>query len=143
MINVSVVACIPTLKPVDQTRLAGAAVRYAAIDKDAVLVAAAATPPTRLRAQNPDIDATDAADPRNWDQVVTISTPAWFSDYVLSVSATIDAAGQPAVDDSGRGSVWPARGSRWRHRDYSSKASTARAASSTRRSTARRTCSNR
>jgi membrane-anchored mycosin MYCP len=32
--------------------------------------------------------------------VVTISTPSWFSDYVLSVSAT-DAAGQPAVDTNG------------------------------------------
>ncbi|HOB49321.1 MAG TPA: type VII secretion-associated serine protease mycosin [Mycobacterium sp.] len=100
VINVSVVACIPTLKPVDQTTL-GAAVRYAAIDKDAVLVAAAGNTANPGCAQNPDIDATDAADPRNWDQVVTISTPAWFSDYVLSVSAT-DAAGQPAVDDSGR-----------------------------------------
>ncbi|MDQ1318770.1 MAG: rane-anchored mycosin [Actinomycetota bacterium] len=100
VINVSVVACIPTLKPVDQTTL-GAAVRYAAMEKDAVIVAAAGNTANPGCAQNPDIDATDAADPRNWDQVVTISTPAWFSDYVLSVSAT-DAVGQPAVDDSGR-----------------------------------------
>ena len=100
VINLSVVACIPTLKPVDQTTL-GAAVRYAARDKDAVLIAAAGNTANPGCAQNPDIDATDAADPRNWDQVVTVSTPAWFSDYVLAVSAT-DAAGQPAVDESGR-----------------------------------------
>jgi membrane-anchored mycosin MYCP len=100
VINLSVVACIPTLKPVDQTTL-GAAVRYAARDKDAVLIAAAGNTANPGCAQNPDIDATDATDPRNWDQVVTVSTPAWFSDYVLAVSAT-DAAGQPAVDESGR-----------------------------------------
>lgn len=75
VINLSVVACIPTLKPVDQTTL-GAAVRYAARDKDAVLIAAAGNTANPGCAQNPDIDATDAADPRNWDQVVTISTPA-------------------------------------------------------------------
>ena len=100
VINLSVVACIPTLKPVDQTTL-GAAVRYAAVEKDAVLVTAAGNTANPGCAQNPDIDATNAADPRNWGQVVTISTPAWFSDYVLAVSAT-DAVGQPAVDDSGR-----------------------------------------
>lgn len=100
VINLSVVACIPTFKPVDQTTL-GAAVRYAAMEKDVVLVAAAGNTANPGCSQNPDIDATDAADPRNWDQMVTISTPAWFSDYVLSVSAT-DATGQPAVDDSGR-----------------------------------------
>ena len=100
VINLSVVACIPTLKPVDQTTL-GAAVRYAAVEKDAVLVTAAGNTANPGCAQNPDLDATNAADPRNWGQVVTISTPAWFSDYVLAVSAT-DAVGQPAVDDSGR-----------------------------------------
>lgn len=51
--------------------------------------------------QNPDIDATNAKDPRNWTGVVTISTPSWFSDYVLSVSAT-DATGASAVDENGR-----------------------------------------
>lgn len=103
VINMSVVACIPTLKPVDQTTL-GAALRYAAIEKDAVIVAAAGNLSNRdCNNQNPDIDAT-TADPeqyRNWRGVVTISTPAWFSEYVLSVTAT-DGTGQPAVDDQGR-----------------------------------------
>lgn len=100
VINMSVVSCIPVLKPVDQTTL-GAAVRYAAMDKDVVLVAASGNLSGPDCAQNPDIDATDPGDPRNWNQVVTISTPSWFSDYVLSVSAT-DAVGQPARDDGGR-----------------------------------------
>lgn len=100
VINMSVVACIPVLKPVDQNTL-GAALRYAAVDRDAVLVSAAGNLGTSGCAQNPDIDPTRPADPRNWSGVITVSTPAWFSDYVLSVSAT-DGAGAPAVDDHGR-----------------------------------------
>ncbi|ANW68222.1 type VII secretion-associated serine protease mycosin (plasmid) [Mycobacterium sp. djl-10] len=99
VINMSIVACIPVLKPVDQTTL-GAALRYAAVEKDAVIVAAAGNTSTPGCAQNPNIDATSVEDPRNWNSVVTISTPAWFSDYVLSVSATNN-EGQPAVDDQG------------------------------------------
>jgi membrane-anchored mycosin MYCP len=100
VINMSVVACIPVLKPVDQTTL-GAALRYAAVDRDAVLVSAAGNLGSPGCAQNPDVDPTRPTDPRNWGGVVTVSTPSWFSDYVLSVSAT-DGAGASAVDDHGR-----------------------------------------
>lgn len=100
VMNLSVVACIPVLKPVDQTTL-GAAVRYAAVEKDVVLVAAAANLSNPDCSQNPDIDATSVNDPRGWNGVVTISTPSWFQPYVLSVTAT-DANGQPAVDTSNR-----------------------------------------
>jgi len=105
VINLSVVACIPVLKPVDQTTL-GAAVRYAFKVKDVVLVAAAGNLGDKTAGnsdcqQNPDVDATSTKDPRNWSGVVTISTPSWFTDYVLSVGAT-DGNGQPAMDVNGR-----------------------------------------
>ncbi|MEB3031891.1 type VII secretion-associated serine protease mycosin [[Mycobacterium] nativiensis] len=100
VLNMSIVACIPVLKPVDQTTL-GAALRYAAVDKDMVIVAASGNLGAQDCAQNPDIDATNPHDPRNWAGVVTISTPSWFDRYVLSVSA-VNAVGQPAVDDHGR-----------------------------------------
>lgn len=100
VLNMSIVACVPVLKPVDQTTL-GAALRYAAVDKDVVIIAAAGNLANQDCSQNPDIDATNPKDPRDWGAVVTVSTPSWFSDYVLSVSA-VDGNGKPAVDEHGR-----------------------------------------
>jgi membrane-anchored mycosin MYCP len=80
VLDMSIVACIPVLEPVDQTTL-GAALRYAAVDKDLVIVEGAGTLANQNCAQNPDTDAANRKDPRNWGRVVTISTPSWFSDY--------------------------------------------------------------
>ncbi len=93
VINVSVTACLPAADPMDQRSL-GAAVWYAATVKDAVVVAAAGNEGEDNCAQNPLFDPLNPADPRDWSQVKTVSSPSWFSDYVLSVGA-VDNTGAP------------------------------------------------
>jgi membrane-anchored mycosin MYCP len=93
VINVSVTACLPAADPMDQRGL-GAAVWYAATVKDAVVVAAAGNEGEDNCAQNPLFDPLNPADPRDWRQVKTVSSPSWFSDYVLSVGA-VDNVGAP------------------------------------------------
>ncbi|TDH48466.1 type VII secretion-associated serine protease mycosin [Mycobacterium eburneum] len=95
VINMSVVACIPIAHPIDQTKLA-TAVRYAAVVKDAVLVAAAGNVGAGNAdcQANPGYDPLLPADPRNWAHVVAVSSPSWFSDYVMSVGA-VDESGAP------------------------------------------------
>ncbi len=93
VINVSVTACLPSADPMDQRSL-GAAVWYAATVKDAVVVAAAGNEGEDNCAQNPLFDPLNPSDPRDWSQVKTVSSPSWFSDYVLSVGA-VDNSGAP------------------------------------------------
>ena len=93
VINVSVTACVSAADPLDQSAI-GAAVWYAATVKDAVVVAAAGNEGEDECAQNPAFDPLNAADPRDWHQVKTVSSPSWFSDYVLSVGA-VDNSGAP------------------------------------------------
>jgi membrane-anchored mycosin MYCP len=93
VINVSVTACVSAADPLDQAAM-GAAVWYAATVKDAVVVAAAGNDSEDGCAQNPSFDPLSASDPRDWHQVKTVSSPSWFSDYVLSVGA-VDNTGAP------------------------------------------------
>ncbi|MGI9162238.1 MAG: type VII secretion-associated serine protease mycosin, partial [Mycobacterium sp.] len=86
VINVSVTACVPAAEALDQ-RAIGAAVWYAATQKDAVIIAAAGNEGEEGCAQNPQLDPLNPNDPRDWSHAVTISSPSWFSDYVLSVGA--------------------------------------------------------
>jgi membrane-anchored mycosin MYCP len=98
VINISLVSCIPVSKPVDQSVL-GAALRYAAVDRDALIVAAAGNANGQDGqgcTQNPDPISASRPDPRGWDHVATIASPAWFDDYVLAVSAT-DSTGVPLM----------------------------------------------
>lgn len=99
VINVSLASCTNAAAPVNQDPL-GAAVRYAAVEKDAVVVAAAGNQNDPMQpdcGQNPAFNALNVDDPRDWAGVRTIVSPAWFSDYVLSVAA-VTPEGVPMPD---------------------------------------------
>jgi membrane-anchored mycosin MYCP len=93
VINISDVTCMSARNVIDQLVL-GAAVRYAAVDKNAVIVAGAGDSSKKDCKQNPVFDPLQPNDPRDWSAVTTVVTPSWFSDYVLTVGA-VDATGQP------------------------------------------------
>jgi membrane-anchored mycosin MYCP len=93
IINISDVTCMSARNIIDQRTL-GAAVRYAAVDKNAVIVAAAGDSSKKDCKQNPIFDPLQPKDPRNWNAVTTVVTPSWFSDYVLTVGA-VDPEGRP------------------------------------------------
>lgn len=97
VINISVTSCLAAADPLDQ-RSIGAALWYAATIKDAVIVAAAGNEGEDGCAQNPLFDPLNTSDPRDWNHVRTVSSPSWFSDYVLSVGA-VDNSGAP-IDKS-------------------------------------------
>lgn len=93
VINISVASCVSAADPIDQ-RSVGAAAWYAATVKDAVIVAAAGNAGEFGCTQNTEVNPLVVGDPRDWRGVKTISSPSWFSDYVLSVGA-VDATGAP------------------------------------------------
>jgi len=100
VINISVVTCLPADRTVDQAAL-GAALRYAAVDKDAVIVAAAGDSGSTGAAScesNPLTDLSRPSDPRNWAGVTSVSIPSWWQPYVLSV-ASLAPDGQPSRFD--------------------------------------------
>ncbi|MTE11613.1 type VII secretion-associated serine protease mycosin [Nocardia sp. CT2-14] len=93
VINISLVAC-PTTEPTSADMGAlGAAVRYAAVEKDVVIVASAGNTDT-CKASNPGLDPLHPGDDP-WDHVTSYVVPAWWDAYVLSVGS-VDAFGQPS-----------------------------------------------
>jgi membrane-anchored mycosin MYCP len=94
VINISEVACVPAGTVLADETLGGA-IRYAAVDHDVVLVAAAGNVGDMCVDQNP--DAPDPATPGDdgWDGVRTVAVPAWYDDHVLAVGG-VGPDGSPA-----------------------------------------------
>ena len=105
VINVSEVSCMTATDMIDQRDL-GAAIHYAAVDRNVVIVAAAGNAGNEGGndcKQNPIYNPLTPNDPRDWAGVTTVATPAWFSDYVLTVGA-VDSTGAPL--DSSMAGPW-------------------------------------
>lgn len=93
VINISEAACYKVTRRIDEA-VVGAAINYAVNVKGTVIVAAAGNTGENC-AQNPPPDPAVPADPRGWQQVQTIVSPAWYSPLVLTVGS-IAPNGQPS-----------------------------------------------
>ncbi len=93
VINIANAICMSARNVLDQGDL-GAALRYAAVDKNAVVVAAAGDVSQKDCKQNPIFNALHPDDPRDWNEASTVVTPGWFDQYVLTVGA-VDSRGTP------------------------------------------------
>jgi membrane-anchored mycosin MYCP len=101
VIDISEVTCMAVDRPVDQAAL-GAAIRFAAVDKDAVIVAAAGNTGSSGSfgggmscESNPLTDLSRPDDARNWAGVSSVSIPSYWQPYVLS-AASLTPEGQPS-----------------------------------------------
>ncbi|MGE2691882.1 type VII secretion-associated serine protease mycosin [Mycolicibacterium pulveris] len=93
VINISEAACYKVTRPINETSL-GAAINYAVNVKNAVIIVAAGNTGQDCT-QNPPPDPALPADPRGWQQVQTVVSPAWYSPLVLTVGG-IAQNGQPS-----------------------------------------------
>ncbi|CAM4434192.1 type VII secretion-associated serine protease mycosin [Nocardia ninae] len=94
VINISLVLCVPgSTQPADDA--VGAAVRYATLEQDAVVVTAAGNTDGNCKPSNPDVINPLRPNSDPWKNVTTNVTPSRFDDYVLSVGS-IDKDGAPS-----------------------------------------------
>ncbi len=93
IINISEAACYKVTRRINEA-VVGAAINYAVNVKGAVIVAAAGNTGENCT-QNPPPDPSVPADPRGWQEVQTIVSPAWYSPMVLTVGS-IAPNGQPS-----------------------------------------------
>ncbi|MFC4377481.1 type VII secretion-associated serine protease mycosin [Nocardia halotolerans] len=95
VINISLVACNPSSPAAEVAFGAlGAAVRYAAVEKDVVIVSSAGNADNNCKSGNPSPDPLKPAQSL-WDTVRTYVNPAWYDEYVLSVGS-VDSNGAPS-----------------------------------------------
>ncbi|WP_433661747.1 type VII secretion-associated serine protease mycosin [Nocardia sp. CA-128927] len=94
VINISLVSCVPGSQQPDDAAV-GAAVRYATLEMNSVVVVAAGNTDDKCKGGNPNV--IDPLHPENdpWKNLTTNVTPARFDDYVLSVGS-IDNNGAPS-----------------------------------------------
>lgn len=95
VINISEVACVPNSTVLDDSALS-AAVHHAVLERDIVIVAAAGNIEGACANSNPPAPPPNdgsVVDPM--DSIVTVASPAWYDDLVLTVgSVTLD--GRPS-----------------------------------------------
>lgn len=94
VINISEAACYKVTKPIDEASL-GAAIDYAVNVKNVVVVVAAGNTGGDC-GQNPLPDAANPGDPRGWNKVQTVVTPAWYAGSVIAVGG-IGQTGVPST----------------------------------------------
>ncbi len=89
VINISMTACMKALRPVDDAGL-GAAIHWAVSERNVVVVVAAGNTGSDQNnhcTQNPPARQDD---PGTWDNVVTVASPAWWSQDVLTAGSVND-----------------------------------------------------
>ena len=98
VINMSVTACFDAGVNVDTSALAGA-LYYAAVEKNVVLVSSSGNVGQQCK-QNPGPSPSSPGDVLGWGNVVSVSLPSAWSQFVLSVGGTT-LTGEPYVNSMG------------------------------------------
>lgn len=87
VINLSVTSCLPAASSTAMAPELMGALAYAALEKDAVIIASAGNLSDACTA-NPGPDPNKPADDRGWEKVASVSLPSYADQFVLSVGGT-------------------------------------------------------